>query len=149
MNALIHDDVYAWEGFGGRYRLAAGKCRLRIFDLGRAQDGNLTLLKPHVVVVSDLPDDSPQFKKVSVRSCASHIATCVARDFKIDPQRMIFVEYHPASTYGVQSEHTIPAKLEMIEFQWHEDKALHPRWRTLAPSLLGTLSGLLAETGTR
>ncbi len=149
MNALIHDDVYSWDGFGGRYQLAAGKCRLRIFDLGRAQGGNLTQLKPHVVVVSDLPDDTPPIKKVSVRSCASHIATCVARDFRIDPHRMIFVEYYPASTYGVRSEHTIPAKLEMIEFQWHADKALHPKWRPLAPPLLKTLAGLIAESERR
>jgi hypothetical protein len=146
MNALIHDDIYAWDGFGGRYQLAAGKCRLRIFDLSRARERKLTLLKPHVVVVSDLPDDSPPFRKVSVRSCCSHIATCVARDFKIDPQRMVFVEYYPASTYGVQSENTIPAKLEMVEFQWHEEKALHPKWRQLAPALSATLSGLIEQT---
>ena len=45
---LIVDDVFAWEGWGGRLRLEAGKCRLKIFDLRKA------LSQPRRQVISRL-----------------------------------------------------------------------------------------------
>lgn len=143
---LIHDDFFSWEGFGGRFNLAAGQCRLRIFDLTRQDRQKVAYLKPLVVVVSDLPDDQPKVKKVSVRSCASHIATRVAEKFNIDPHRMIFVEYYPASTYGDHNQHSISARYDAVDFQWHENKALHPKWRPLTLPLRDTVAELIAGT---
>ncbi|MEJ2039254.1 MAG: hypothetical protein P8X55_10005 [Desulfosarcinaceae bacterium] len=137
---LIHDDIFSWEGFGGLFQLAAGSCRLRVFDLARGESGKVTPLKSKGVVVSDLPDDSPKVKKVSVRSCCSHIATCVVEQFSIDPNRMIFVEYYPGSTYGDQNQHTIAPKYEKVEFEWHGTKALHPRWRPLDARVLAVVA---------
>jgi len=146
---LIHDDIYAWKGFGGLLDLASGKCRLRIFDLTGTKDnqrGKVTPLKPMVVVVSDLPDHDTRLKKVSVRSCTSHIATSVARDFNIDPHRMIYLEYCPASTYGDQNQHHISAKLDVVDFQWHGAKALHPKWRPLNPPLCDEVMALIRNS---
>jgi hypothetical protein len=145
-NMLVHDDLFTWEGFGGIFHLAAGKCRLRIFDLRRVQDRKLMHLKPHVVVVSDLPEGVDDGKHMSVRSCTSHIATCVAEQFHIDPHRMLFVEYYPSSTYGTKGEYVIAARLDLVEFEWHDDKALHPKCRPLTPPMSDTLEGLIAAT---
>ncbi|MGD8970285.1 MAG: hypothetical protein PVG01_02675, partial [Desulfobacterales bacterium] len=71
---LIHDDIFAWEGFGGRLRLGSGKCRLRIIDLGKGRHKGLAHLRPYIVVATDVPES-----RMSVRSCVSHIATSVAK----------------------------------------------------------------------
>jgi hypothetical protein len=143
---LIHDDLFAWEGFGGVYQLAAGRCRLRIFDLSKGEHSKVAHIKPVIVVVTDTPGSHSQYKQISVRSCASHVATSVAARFKIDPHRMTYVEYYPASTYGDKNQHVIPAKYDVVDFAWFEDKALHPKWRPLAPPLLETVVQLIAES---
>jgi hypothetical protein len=146
---LIHDDIYAWKGFGGLLALAAGQCRLRIFDLSRAASGRrekVMLIRHMVVVVSDLPGHHTHMKSVSVRSCASHVATCVARDFNIQPQRMLYMEYYPASTYGDRNQHHMPARLDSVDFQWYEGKALHPQWRALQQPLLDEVMDLIRQT---
>jgi hypothetical protein len=140
---LIHDDVYTWKGFGGLLELAAGQCRLRIFDLGREK---VVPLKPIVAVVSDLPGHHAHMKGVSVRSCTSHIATCVVRDFNIQPHRMLYVEYYPASTYGDRNQHIIPARLDGVDLQWHDGKAMHPQWRTLQAPLFDEVMALIRQT---
>lgn len=132
---MIHDGIFAWEGFGGVYRLAAGKCRLRILDLSKGERRAVAHLKPILAVVSDLPGDHPQFAKVSVRSCAGHIATTVAKRFGIDPQRMTYVEYYAPSTYGDRNQHVIEARYEAVDFAWFGDKAMHPKWRPLPEPL--------------
>lgn len=137
---LIHDDILSWQGFGGVLDLASGQCRLRIFDLSKAKDSPVTHLKPIVVVVSDLPDDGPQFKKVSVRACSSHIASTVVQRFQINPQRMVFVEYYPSSTYGERGQHEVPAKFDTVDFVWHGAKALHPKWRSLESAMVDIIA---------
>jgi len=135
---LIHDGIFSWEGFGGTLRLGSGKCRLRIYDLGKGETGSLTYLKPFIIIVSDLVDS-----KMSVRSCSGHVATRVTQTFRIDPQRMIFIEYYPSQTYGEQNQHLIPERYEVVEFSWHQDKALHPTWRPLKPPLLDAIQKLM------
>ena len=128
---LIHDDIFAWEGFGGLLRLGSGKCRLRIIHLRKGRHKGLAHLRPYIIVASDVPES-----RMSVRSCVSHIATSVAKAFGINPNRMIFVEYAPQSTYGVDGENLIPEHYDAVEFTWHGDKALHPKWRALQQPLL-------------
>jgi hypothetical protein len=142
---LFHDGVYAWKGFGGLLGLAAGRCRLRIFDLLGGRD-KVRPIKPMVVVVSDLPGHDSHMKNVSVRSCTSHIATCVCRDFNIHPHRMLYAEYYPATTYGDRNQHHIPARLDGVDFQWHDGKALHPQWRSLKPPLFDEVMELIRTT---
>lgn len=143
---LIHDDVFSWEGFGGMLELASGRCRLRIFDLSKTKGNKVAHLKPMVVVVSDLPGHEAKLKKVSVRSCTSHIATCVVRDFSIDPHRMVYLEYYPSSTYGDHDQHHIPVKFDAVDFQWHHRKAMHPKWTALSQPLHDMVAGLIGQT---
>ena len=140
---LIHDDTLIWKGFGGLLELAAGQCRLRIVDLNQSEDQKVTHLKPMIAVASDLPSERTDFKRVSVRSCNSHIATSVVEQFHIDPNRLIFVEYYPASTYGEQNEHHIPAKFVAVDFEWHGTKAMHPQWRNLEPYLVDLITPII------
>lgn len=143
---LIHDGTFSWEGFGGVFQLAAGRCRLRIFDLSKSCQGKVAHIKPMVVVVSELFGESAMLRKVSVRSCASHIATTVAARYNIKPHRMTYVEYYPASVYGDRNQHEIPARYDAVDFSWFGDKALHPKWHPLAPPLLETVTDLIAGT---
>ena len=135
---LIYDDIYAWEGWGGRLRLASGKCRLRIFDLKKGNTKGLAHLRPMIVIVSDV-DESP----MSVRSCSGHIATSIASKFKIKPQQMLFIEYYPQTEYGQRREYTIAEKYDLVEFNWHQEKAIEPKWRTLKPPLLDMIQKLV------
>ena len=135
---LIHDDVFVWEGFGGQLRLGSGKCRLRIIRLGKTGADGLAYLRPFIVVASDIPES-----RMSVKSCVSHIATSVAKAFDIKPNRMVFVEYYPRSTYGPQDEKVIPERFDAVEFTWLDDKAMHPKWRNLEQPLLSIIRGLM------
>ena len=137
---LIYDDIYSWEGWGGRLRLASGKCRLRIFDLKKHDKKGLAHLRPIIVIVSDVAE-SP----MSVRSCSGHIATSVTREFNIKPHRMLFIEYYPQTVYGQRQEYMIAEKYDVVEFKWHQDKAIEPKWRTLKPPLLDMIKKLMAE----
>ncbi len=137
---LMHDGIYYWEGWGGKLKLANGKCRLRIFN--REKSGEpVTILRPFVVVVSDVEDS-----KMSIRSCAGHIATKVTAEFKINPNRMIWVEYYPAVRYGRKSEYKIAEQYILVDFVWKEGRALHPRWRPLNTPLLDTVINLMELT---
>jgi hypothetical protein len=131
---LIYDDIFAWEGFGGKLKLASGKCRLRIFDMNKCDRKGVTHLKPMIVLVSDHPDS-----KMSVRSCSSHIATTIVQKFNIAPHRMQFIEYYPKKLYGEGNRKVIPEMFEAVEFTWTEKMALHPKLKPLESSLLELL----------
>ncbi len=141
---LIYDDIYSWEGWGGKLRLASGKCRLRIYDLKKGDSKGLDYLRPIIVVVSDIPESEVPLKVVSVRSCIGHIATKVAQEFNIDPHRMLFIEYCPAETYGEKKKHIIPERYEAVEFTWYGDKAMQPKWRPLKPPMLDIIKKLMS-----
>ena len=135
---LIHDDIFSWEGWGGTLRLASGKCRLRIFDLQKGDTKGLSHLKPIIVVVSDVSDS-----RMSIKSCAGHLATKVSESFHIDPARMLYIEHYPAVTYGKGKQKTIPERYEAVELTWIETKAIQPKWRMLKSPMLGIVENLL------
>ncbi len=135
---LIYDDIYSWEGWGGRLRLASGKCRLRIFDLKERNKKGLAHLRPIIVIVSDVAES-----RMSVRSCCGHIATSITKEFNIKPSRMLFIEYYPETVYGEHREHVITEKYDVVEFNWHKDKAIEPKWRTLKPPLLDMIKEMV------
>jgi len=138
---LIYDEIYSWEGFGGVMRLASGKCRLRIFDLKKGDQQGLAHLRPMIIIASDVAGS-----RMSVRSCCSHIATGVAREFNIKPDRMMFIEYYPRTTYGEQQDRVIAEKYDLVDFKWHEDKAIQPKWRTLKPPMSEVVKELMASS---
>ena len=119
-------------------KLGSGMCRLRIFDLRKESRKGLAHIRPIIVVVTDIENT-----KLSVKSCSGHIATCVSRDFNIDPHRMLWVEYYPEKTYGVGGTHIIPEKFESVEFEWQSDNAINPKWRILTPPMSDVIKGLL------
>ncbi|MCU0598017.1 MAG: hypothetical protein MUE70_02025 [Desulfobacterales bacterium] len=135
---LIHDSVYSWEGWGGKLRLASGKCRLRIYNRSRGDTSSVAFLKPYIVIVSDLPDS-----KMSVRSCAGHIATKVTQEFNIDPDRMVWIEFYPKITYGAQDERMIPEQYVAVDFMWYKEKAINPRWRQIKSPILDIIKSLV------
>lgn len=135
---LIYDGVFSWSGWGGRLSLGSGKCRLRIHDLSEKETKGIRLLKPIIAIVSDVPDS-----KMSVKSCTSHIATLVVERFKIDPHRMLWLEYYPENRYGVHGERLIPEHFEAVEFDWHLNKAIKPKWRDVKSPILDEIRSLL------
>jgi hypothetical protein len=128
---LIYDDIYTWEGWGGKLQLASGLCRLRVFDLHAGAVEGVKHLRPIIAIAADVPES-----KMSIKSCAGNIATKIAVNFKIDPQRMMYVEYYPATVYGKEGQHEIAEKYEQVEFTWHDGKAIRPKWRGLKPPML-------------
>ena len=141
---LIYNDIYRWQGWGGKLQLGSGRCRMQIFDLTQGKGAKLFHLRPIVVIVSDLPKE--KMSDLSMRSCTSHIATCVTQDFGIDPARMLFVEYYPTVVYGGEDQHNIPEHYDAVEFNWHDGKAIEPTWRTLRPPLLDLVRDLFEST---
>jgi len=135
---LIYDDIYSWEGWGGKLRLGSGSCHLQIYDLDQPGMMDITHIKPVIVIVSDVQEST-----LSVRSCASHIATRVTSEFYIEPQRMMWIEFYPAKLYGTVKMHKIPERYDIVEFVWHEDSAINPRWRPLKPPLLEMIKEII------
>ena len=101
----LYDDIFVWDGWGGLLKLASGKCRLKIFDLKKENTNSVAVLRPIIVIVSDVPES-----KMTIKSCSSHIATKITEKFNIDPSRMLFVEYYPAIVYGNQNQYVIDRK---------------------------------------
>jgi hypothetical protein len=135
--SCLYDDIFEWEGYGGAFKLASGKCRLKVFDLTSSPGEAVSLMKPIIVLAMDLPD-SP----MSVRSCIGHIATRVVADNGITPARAMFVEYYPATYYGEQEERHIPRRFEVVDFQWHDRRALFPKWRPVPAALMPVIEPL-------
>ena len=138
----LYDDIFVWDGWGGLLKLASGKCRLKIFDLKKGNTNSVAVLRPIIVIISDVPDS-----KMTIKSCSSHIATKITEKFNIDPSRMLFVEYYPAIVYGNQNEYVIPEKYEAVEFEWRGDKAINPKSRVLKPPMLDMVKDLSKPAG--
>jgi len=134
---LIYDDIFAWEGWGGKLRLASGRCRLRIYDLRRGGRSDLAHLRPYILIVSDVSNAT-----VGIRSCAGHIATKVTTEFGIDPQRMLYIEHYPARIYGERQKFEIAERYDAVEFSWQKGRAISPRWRTLEAPLVDMVKSL-------
>ncbi|MBU1183147.1 MAG: hypothetical protein KKE00_05635 [Proteobacteria bacterium] len=141
---LVRDIIYSWKGWGGKLRLGSGMCRLRIYDFSKGDSKGIAHLRPIIAVVSDVPES-----KMSIRSCAGHIATMVSRDFHIDAHRMLWIEHYPVKTYGEKNERVIPESFEAVDFEWHEDNAIKPKWRTLKPPLLDEIANMVKDKGVK
>jgi hypothetical protein len=76
------DTVYRFTGLGD----CASTCHLRILPLN---DGR------RVVICSELPDNHG----TSVTNFAEELAGLVCTDYAIDPERLVWIEHYPASTY--------------------------------------------------
>jgi hypothetical protein len=135
---LVRDETYHWKGWGGKLQLGSGKCRLRIYDLTDQNREGFTLLRPILIVVTDIPGS-----KMSVRSCTSHIVTSAVRDFGLDRHRMLWVEHYPGTTYGANHDNRVPERFDAVEFTWHGGEAIKPVWRELQSSMRDAIKELL------
>lgn len=135
---LIYDDIFHWDGFGGKLRLVSGKCRLRILDRNKANDQGLPIMRPMLVIVTDIEGET-----VSVKSCAGHIATLVTQQFNINPSRMFWIEYYPETAYGKNRKKKIEEKFEAVEFEWHNGMAIHPKWRPVPQPIIDIVKSKL------
>lgn len=128
---IIYDGIHEWEGWGGIFRLGGGKCHLRLLKLKSDAAKGLIFLKSTMAIVSDLPET-----RLSVRSCAAHIAASIAEKHNIDIRRFMYVEYYPESNFGLRQDRKIPARFDVAEFTWHPQNAPQITWHPLKPDLL-------------
>jgi hypothetical protein len=56
---------------------------------------------------------------------------------------MMFIEYYPRTVYGEKREHTIEEKYDVVEFNWLQEKAIEPKWRTLKSPLLDVIKEMV------
>ncbi len=143
MTIIRYDDIFAWDGWGGKFKLTSGRCHLRIYDLKKSGKQDAVFLKPIIVVVSNLPESCGTRGVMSIRSCAGHIATQVTRQFRISPERMLYIEYHPQKTYGRPRVRIIPERYEAVDFKWKDEKAFAINWRALDPRLRDQVKDLI------
>ncbi|KPA09329.1 hypothetical protein MHK_010464 [Candidatus Magnetomorum sp. HK-1] len=127
----LHNNIFHWDGFGGKLKLASGSCLLRVVHL--TEDKGIPVARPFIIITEDIPaaDPAKKNRKLSMRSCIAHIATRVTQKFSIDPRRMLWLEYYPESIYGMKQEKCIPEQYEVVSFTWEANKAFHPQFRTL------------------
>ena len=154
---LEYQGVFKWDGFGGKFNLASGDCNLTLINLRKGGGKGLMFMKTHIAVVSDIPAEecalshvhekrTRNYTKMTVRSCANHVATSIVKQFGIEPSRLLYVEHTPESCYGPNNEFTVPEKLEEVNFDWHGDKALTPaRYSELKDPMLQVVTELLGK----
>jgi hypothetical protein len=147
---LIYDGIYSWEGWGGRLNLGSGKCRLKIFDLdrndGAGRQRRVAHMRPIIVVVSDIPREPAWTpNQMSVKSCASHIATKVVGEFGIDPERMVWIEHYEATPPGEGVLYPCEERFDEATFTWRDEGALQKGWKPLSPPLTELVRKLLAD----
>lgn len=139
---LIYDDLYSWDGWGGKLKLGSGRCHMKIFDLRELERDGVTPLKPYIVVVSDLPFEKQGPNQMTVKSCAGHIATRVSREFGIAPHRMVWVEHYRLGPEDARFTYA-RERFEEAEFTWTDSGAISPRWKPLNSALEAQLRQLL------
>jgi hypothetical protein len=59
---------------------------------------------------------------------------------------MMFIEYYPRKIYGEQGNQVIEEKYDLVDFNWHGDKAIQPSWRTLKPPMLDVVKELVENS---
>jgi hypothetical protein len=120
---------------------------MRIYDLKDEEDATLAQMKRYIVVVTDIPYEYHNYrhKKLSVRSCAGHIATKVTEKFNIPHNRMLWVEYYPPATYGEDKEKEIPERFDTAEFKWEDGKAFTPIFSPIKEPLLDMVKERMSD----
>ncbi len=141
----IYDDIYTWEGWGGKLKLGSGRCRMRIFDVSRRRkDDGVAHLKPVFIVVSDIPFDTVAPNQMTVKGVAGHIASQAVKDFGIDPHRMRWIEYYPAAE-DENLRYSSGERFDEVVFTWRDEDALYPGWKPVSPAMHDLIKELLEE----
>jgi len=89
---ILFDDRYEWSGKKTSTRNPVnwwgGVCRMKIIDLSTCNPG-IPMIKPIVIIVEDTGEGS------SSKTCAPDLVKYVCRDFKLDIQKILWMEYNP------------------------------------------------------
>jgi hypothetical protein len=117
-----------------------------MFDLRKGKRGDVSLLKPVIVIASDIPFEQRGPNQMTVKSCASHIATNLVKQFGIPPNRMMWVEYYPGPVQGENLRYTPQEHFDEGEFTWKDGEAFTPRWKPLNPAVEKLVRELLADS---
>lgn len=75
-----------------------------------------------VLVVSEARDN----EGMSVTNAADLIATLVAKQLRLDPHRVLWVEHYPVLYKADQEIHE--ETFDLVTFEWVEQQAGFPRW---------------------
>jgi hypothetical protein len=102
------------------HRLA--HCRIRLYE----HDGR------QVVVASEVADNPG----MSVTNAAEDLATQVVTYYKLDIERLVWIEHYPADRKLED-----PATFDLVRFTWTEETASHPEWRRLTFEEVERLTG--------
>ena len=55
----------------------------------------------------------------------------------------MFIEYYPRKVYGELGDQVIEEKYDVVDFNWHDEKAIQPKWRSLKPPMLDVVKELI------
>lgn len=117
----VVDSSYAYEGLSA----TGGRCRLRLYAVGAAA----------VAIATELADNPG----TSITNAAPIIAAQVARNFRIDPARLVWVEHYGPESYGVEGE---PDRFARVTFSWEGQEARGSEWAHLPDEELAELLGV-------
>lgn len=122
MTMLIFDDTYTWEGpEHGDQSLWIMTCHLWIIDLSLSHP-NLEFIRPKIVVAADISDNPKR------RICAESLGRQIYRDFNLDIDRTLWVEY----------DETLQSRLAVAQMtpKYHDGTEIiySVQWRKIMPS---------------
>lgn len=92
------------------------------------------LINNSIVVASDVDEGS------SVTNAAEEIATLVVSQFKISPDRLVWIEHYPGDS---EQDET----LDLVQFNWGGGKFSEPRWTRITRAAAEALFGAPIRAG--
>ncbi len=87
-----------------------------------------------IVLISDLGCEMSWF----VPQRLELLATQIAKEFKLDTDRLIWIEHDPAGI-GTLDSSNLSTELSQVLFQWQAGKASNPQWYDLNPDTVTAL----------
>jgi len=93
------DTLYNYKGFSG----CDSKCWIRIFSKDLA----------YIVIATELPDNPG----TSITNTAAALATSVAIEFDIEPERLVWIEHYPTRPDADREE-----TYDLVTFTWGKRK---------------------------
>ncbi len=79
-----------------------------------------------VVIATDLYDHNPGS---SVTSWAKELATELIQKFKIDPQKLVFIEHLPDRKSNLEF---LQETFHLVSFEWSGDKFINSSWAKIS-----------------
>lgn len=87
-----------------------------------------------IVLISDLGCEMSWF----VPQRLELLATQIVKEFKLDPDRLIWIEHDPAGIGALDSSN-LSTELSQVLFQWQEGRASNPQWYDLSLDMVTAL----------